>query len=385
MKKRKIKKLSIIFISIAGAGIIIFAFLFYKNIYIKKAPSFENRKFATILHTIEKGDNFVKVAEDLKQKDLISSKFWLETYFLLSGRWSRIKAGTYDLPYGLTTNQLAGIISRGEIKKETFTILEGWTLKDIAKYGEYKGFFTQAEFFQTAGNPVRGTFPWWVEAGSQPTTTQGENTSNFGVANFKKIAQDFAFLWMKNSTSSLATSSALALNLSAFDLEGYMFPDTYHVDYPITPEKVIRMALSNFQKKVGDYTTRENLKEIIIMASLLEKEVRSYEDKQIVAGILWKRIREGWPLQVDSTINYAKGEFGVKTYFSDLEFESLYNTYKYKGLPPGPICNPGLESIKAAIEYKETEYWYYLSAKSGKTIFSKTFNQHVAAKAKYLR
>ena len=324
------KKIKIIAIAVVGAGVIFFAFLFYKNVFVEKAPSFENRKYATILHTIEKGNDFIKVASDLKQKDLIRSSFWLEAYFLLSGRWSNIKAGTYDLPYGSTTAQVAGIISRGETKKETITILEGWNLKDIAQHCEEKEFFTQEEFFAAANNRLTGTF--------------NEN-----------------------------------------GLEGYLFPDTYKIDYPITPEKVIRMALDNFQKKVSIDLQRDNFKEIIIMASLLEKEVPSFEDKQIVAGILWKRIKEDWPLQVDATVNYALGKTGEKTYLSDLEVDSLYNTYKHKGLPPGPICNPGLDSIKAAIDYKDTEYWYYLSAKNGKTIFSETFNQHVAAKVKYLR
>lgn len=374
MKKRRPKKL-IIISAIIIAGVILLAFLFYKNVFIEKAPSFENRKFASILYTIEKGDNFIKISNDLKQKDLINSSFWLDSYFLLSGRWKNIKAGTYDLPYGSTTAQVAGIISRGEVKKEKITILEGWNLMDIARYCEEKGFFTQEEFFEAAGNPAKGTFPWWVEKIEQDSAT-----SVAGVAVFKKLVEDFNFLSTDNSASSGVASSS-----TAFYLEGYLFPDTYEVDYPIAPEKVIRMALNNFQKKVSLDLQKGNFRETIIMASLLEKEVRSYKDKQIVAGILWKRIKDDWPLQVDSTINYALGESGGKTHFSDLEFDSLYNTYKYKGLPPGPICNPGLESIKAAVYYQDSPYWYYLSAKNGKTIFSKTFSQHVAAKAKYLR
>lgn len=304
MSKKAI--LTLVFI---GAGILFFAFLFYKNVYIKKAPSFENRKFATVLHTIEKGDNFIKVSRDLKQKDLINSPFFLEAYFLLSGRWKNIKAGTYDLPYGSTTVELAGIISRGEVKTEKITILPGWSLKDIAKDCEEKGFFSQEEFFNATNNRLTGTF--------------NEN-----------------------------------------GLEGYLFPDTYKIDYPATPEKLIRMALANFQKKVSLDLQKGNFKETIIMASILEREVRTYEDKQIVAGILWKRIKEGWRLQVDVAME----------------------TYQQQGLPKEPICNPGLESIKAAVYYQNSDYWYYLSAKSdGRTIFSKTFNQHVTAKVRYLR
>ncbi len=296
-------------IAIIGGTLIIiaFAFLFYKNVFVYKAPSFENRKFDTVLHTIEKGDNFIKVSSDLKQKDLINSSFFLEAYFLVSGRWKNIKAGTYDLPYASTIAKLAGIISRGETKKEKITILPGWDIKDIAKYCEEKGFFTQEEFFLATNNRLIGTF--------------NEN-----------------------------------------GLEGYLFPDTYKIDYPATPEKLIRMALANFEKKVSLDLQKGNFKETIIMASILEREVRTYEDKQIVAGILWKRIKEGWRLQVDVAME----------------------TYKSKGLPVEPICNPGLESIKAAVNYKDSDYWFYLSAKTGQTIFSKTFEQHKLAKAKYL-
>ncbi|MDD5738307.1 MAG: endolytic transglycosylase MltG [Candidatus Pacebacteria bacterium] len=379
--KVRLKTLLVALCSVFGAGVILFALLFYKNVFIEKAPSFENRKFTTILHTIEKGQNFVQVANDLKEKQLINSKFWLESYFLLSGRWMDIKAGIYDLPYGSTTAQIAGIISHGWVKKETITILPGWNLMDIAKYCEEKGFFTQEEFFETAGNPGKGVFPWW-QGQSTTGTTSSSISSALGALAFQKIIKDFNFL---SANSSATLDYNIDTNLPTFDLEGYLFPDTYEVEYPITPEKIIRMALMNFQKKVSIDLRGGNLKETMIMASILEKEVRSYKDKQIVAGILWKRLKEDWPLQVDSTINYAMGDSGAKLSLDDLQLESAYNTYRNKGLPPGPICNPGLESIKAAVYYQNSDYWYYLSAKNGQTIFSKTFSQHIAAKARYLR
>ena len=133
------------------------------------------------------------------------------------------------------------------------------------------------------------------------------------------------------------------------------------------------------------------------MASLLEKEVISYRDKQMVAGILYKRLKAGMPLQIDSTVLYAQT---LKLYrvekqpatkrdhnpvsVKDTKIDSPYNTYKHKGLPPGPICNPGLKSIKAALNPVKTGYWYYLSTAEGKTIFSKTYEEHLKNKKKYL-
>jgi UPF0755 protein len=128
----------------------------------------------------------------------------------------------------------------------------------------------------------------------------------------------------------------------------------------------------------------KDLEEIVIMASMLEKEVINYEDKQIVAGILWKRLRAGMPLQVDATVAYAAGKSGSIT-SDDKKTDSLYNTYLYRGLPAGPICNPGLESIKAAIYSVSSQYWYYLSAPDGRTIFSMTLDEHNIARAKYLK
>jgi len=104
----------------------------------------------------------------------------------------------------------------------------------------------------------------------------------------------------------------------------------------------------------------------------------------LVAGILWKRLENKMPLQVDATITYITGKKTTKISIEETQIDHPYNTYKYLGLPPGPICNPGLESILAALYPKKSDYWYYLSAPDGKTIFSKTLQEHNIAKAKYL-
>ena len=174
-------------------------------------------------------------------------------------------------------------------------------------------------------------------------------------------------------------------------LEGYLFPDTYEISEGESPEDIIKNILVNFEKKI----TRElkeaialknkSVFEIITMASMIEKEVKTINDKKIVSGILWKRLEDGMPLQVDATINYITGKNHKSALLADLKINSPYNTYKYQGLPLGPISNPGIDSILAAIYPTESKYWYYLSADSGKTIFSKTLKEHNAAIAKYLR
>ena len=122
------------------------------------------------------------------------------------------------------------------------------------------------------------------------------------------------------------------------------------------------------------------------MASLLEKEVKTLSDKKIVSGILWKRLNADMPLQLDSTVNFATGKSDASCSLKDTQINSPYNTYKCYGLPKGPISNPGIDSILAAIYPKSTDYWYYLSASgTGQTIFSKTLDEQNSAKVKYLR
>jgi UPF0755 protein len=182
----------------------------------------------------------------------------------------------------------------------------------------------------------------------------------------------------------------LNLKLPGEDLEGFLFPDTYEFPLSVSGERVVKKMMENFDKKLASYQndisdSGKTLFEIITMASLLEKEVKTFEDKKLVSGILWKRRENGMPLQVDATINYITGKQTPKVLKEDTEIDSPYNTYKYLGLPLGPICNPGLESIKAALYPESSEYWYYLSTPEGETIFNETLKEHNYDKSKYLK
>jgi len=162
------------------------------------------------------------------------------------------------------------------------------------------------------------------------------------------------------------------------NLEGYLFPDTYLFLPFAETEQIIGTMTDNFKKKAGDIG-----KNIVIMASLIEKEVPDSDDREIVSGILWKRLKLGMALQVDAVFPYITGK--QKVLLDDLKIDSPYNTYLHKGLPPGPISNPGLDAIEAAKNPKETTYLYYLSGKDGKTRFAKTFSEHLRNKEKYLK
>ena len=175
----------------------------------------------------------------------------------------------------------------------------------------------------------------------------------------------------------------------AADLEGYLFPDTYFFLPTATPEQVIADMRGTFDKKTeiirGDVKDLGRaLPDVVTMASILEKEAYTFEDKRLIAGILWKRMREGMPLQVDATFLYINGKNTFELTLDDLAIDSPYNTYRHKGLPPGPIANPGLDSLVAAATPEESPYFFYLSDKKGNLYYSEDFEQHKEYKFEHL-
>ena len=171
--------------------------------------------------------------------------------------------------------------------------------------------------------------------------------------------------------------------------EGYLFPDTYFVSRSVTPVEIIKMLEDNFEKRVESISqsfrnSTKSEKQIIIMASILEGEALP-KDRNVVAGILWKRLEMGMPLQVDSTFMYVNGKNTYELTLDDLKIDSLYNTYKYKGLPPGPINNPGIEAMVSAMNPVKTKYLYFLTEKDGTIHYASTFEEHKRNKELYLK
>jgi len=321
--------------------ILIFIFLsfgIFVSFLLPKNPSSKEEK----IFVVEKGDGILKIAENLQKENLIKNQFTFLIYALMKGYQKKLKAGTYLLSPSQSTPEILKKIVSGETLKIKITFPEGITQKEIDSILKEKG-------------------------------VTKESILKYKVKDFKL---DFDFL------GSIPED---------FPLEGFLFPDTYFFDYKMEAKEVIKIFLKNFEKKF-DKNLRQEIKnqgkdiyQILILASLLEKEVRDFEEKKIVAGILEKRLKNKIPLQVDATITYLTGKKTTKISAFDLEIDSPYNTYKYKGLPPTPICNPGLESIKAAIFPKETPFWYYLTTPEGKAIFSVNYEDHLILKEKYLK
>ncbi|MBP7804882.1 MAG: endolytic transglycosylase MltG [Candidatus Pacebacteria bacterium] len=173
------------------------------------------------------------------------------------------------------------------------------------------------------------------------------------------------------------------------DSEGYLFPETYFFFPKATPEQVVNQMKNMFEEKTSElftgknYTAKEK-SDIVILASLIEREAHGDDDREGIASVLGKRLSIGMALQVDASVAYAahKGERALTK--ADFSVDSPYNTYKYKGLPPGPIANPGLQSLTAAINPAQTEYLYYLHDSRGTIHYAKTYKEHLANIKKYL-
>ena len=264
---------------------------------------------------------------NLKTEGYITSPIAFKIFLKLSGRETRIPAGEYYFDLPLNASQLAYRFSSGDTRETSvrLTVPEGFTVAQVAALVESKFPEIQPDVFKKIGN----------------------------------------------------------------DNEGYLFPDTYFFNTTATAVEIEGRMKANYVVKTEPLFKPLNLNEkqtykILILASLLEEEGKTLEDKRMIAGILLNRLDKGMPLQVDATINYIKG-VADRVYFSDLEIESPYNTYKNKGLPPGPISSPGLESLEAAISPTSSNYIYYLTGADGTFYYAKTFEEHVRNKEKYLR
>lgn len=170
---------------------------------------------------------------------------------------------------------------------------------------------------------------------------------------------------------------------AAKGLEGQLFPDTYFVKEELTSVELVKVMHDNFVKKVGEID-----RQTLILASLVERETKGDDEKPVVAGILKKRLDNGWPLELDATIQYFLGHSGdwwPDTTLLDRKLPSPYNTYLHTGLPPAPICNPGLSSLNAARHSEDSPYWFYLHDKSGTIRYATTSADHNVNIAKYIK
>ncbi|MCH7828440.1 endolytic transglycosylase MltG [Patescibacteria group bacterium] len=281
------------------ALVIIALLIVWIGIFLPQDPGSKQE----ISFLVKRGEGTRDIAIHLEQEGLVPSSPLFYLFVLSTGISGKLQAGTYGFSSAMSPFEISKKLAMGDVIEEHITIIEGWGIKDIAAYFTEKGLFQEKEV------------------------------------------------------------------LAYTDFEGYLFPDTYLVTKDIKLKEIIQLMLQTFEEKISSEWRAEiqkqgkTLSDIVIMASLLEKELQTLEDKKIAADVLWKRLDIGMALQVDASPI----------------------TYKQRGLPEKPIANPGLKSIEAAIYPTESPYWYYLSTPEGETIFSRTLEEHNTAKAQYLK
>ncbi|WP_206424314.1 endolytic transglycosylase MltG [Cohnella candidum] len=302
---------------------------------------------APVRVTIDKGMRAQKVAEVLEANGLIRNAKLFGGWLKLKGEGARFQAGVYELTPGMSRDEIVAKLNNGEIVAAAtfrFTIPEGFTIQQMADRLSQAGQVKKDAFLQAAANPSVWTGSTWAA----------------------QIPSDG--------------------NLR-YPLEGYLFPETYEMRSGSTEADVINRMLSELDKKLNQLpedwqTTMQDrgltLHQLLTIASLIEREVVVDKERPIVSSVIANRLKKKMPLQIDATIQYLLDKQKEKLTEEDLKVDSPYNTYLHPGLPPGPIANPSLKSIEAALYPDQTDYYYYVTKKDGTNghLFAVTYKQH---------
>lgn len=298
--------------------------------------------------TILSGESLDKISKKMAEAGIIKKDIYFKIYLWKKELAGSIQAGEYNLSGSMTIGQIADVISKGRAIDQSITVMfpEGLTAKEIEKILVEKKIIKSGEL---------------LDAVSEESV--------------QKIYPPYKFFEGKPESQGL---------------EGYLFPDTYKLYKGATAEDMVKKMLANFDAKLTEEmraeisAQRKDIFEVLTLASIVQEEAGNFSDMKIVAGIFQNRLQAGMMLQADSTVNFVTGKKMPQALFSDLEIDSPYNTYKYAGLPPGPISNPGIDAIKAVIWPERSDYLYFLTTPEGKAIYSKTYAEHLKNKAKYL-
>ncbi len=293
---------------------------------------------------IEKGQGLKEVSAALSQARIIRSITVFKLYAIFTGKARHLKSGIYQLNGRLSVPEIINFLIDDASQEISVTIIEGSTLKGIDR------------------------------ALSSANIIPKNSLVNFDFKN-SGLAKIYPYLE------------------GIDNLEGFLYPDTYRFKIDSSVEEAAKKFFDNFLNKAWPLISqKDNWYQILILASILEKEVPVFNDRQLVAGILNKRMKVGMPIQADATVLYAKcqGDFyscsQYKLSTGDLKLDSPYNTYLNLGLPPTPIANPGQTAIQAALSPKTSDYWFYLSdSQTKETIFSKTLEEQNKNRQKYLK
>jgi len=297
---------------------------------------------------VEKGMGVAQVGSLLAEKGIIRSSSAFKLYVKWHASESGLQAGTFIFRPSMSVAEIVEVLRTGKAQEVSITIPEGWTVQDIDTLVASKGLAQSGAILDCA------------------------------------LRCDFSTFDFLPPLKGLATRGGR--------LEGYLYPETYFVsEADFVPKFFLERMLGTFRVRVIQDHKAEiaasghSLHEIVTMASLVESETRTADERPIVAGILWKRLKEGMMLGVDATVRYILEKPTAALTDADLKTEGPYNTRRVKGLPPGPISSPGLSSILAALKSEESPYWYYLHDGKGIIRYAVTNDEHNENRRRYLR
>lgn len=294
---------------------------------------------------IAEGSTTSQIAYRLDNRKVIRNEFAFKLYSRLTGKSKKYKAGTYCFTQSMSAAEVADMIVSGEIAGRTITVLPGMSMDKIARMVEQSGLAGYRAFMKEAGE------------------------GDFDVS-FDKYLLDVGVTER---------------------LEGFLYPDTYTFGLNANEHEIIETMLKNFEKKMGDQYIKVAKKkkisprDLITIASIVEREAKFKSDKKKVASVIYNRLEVGMPLQMDSILSYIHKEDKIKASLQDTKVDSPYNPYKNVGLPPGPICSPSEDAVKAAMKPADTEYLYFVASEKmdGSNVFSKDYKTFLKDKAKF--
>ena len=286
---------------------------------------------------VEEGDSFYSIINRLSNEKKIKSPFIIKIYAKLTGLDLEVVPGSHTLDETMSLNDVAKILKdTNNANTITVTIPEGFNVEDIAARVEENGICTKDEFLSAVK--------------SYPLPAYVSDNAD-----------------------------------KRYNLEGFLFPDTYNFEIGVKPEYIIETMIKRFEEVWAEVTKgmdikQEEIEKVINVASIIEKEARVDEDRPLIASVIYNRLKQGMPLQIDATVIYAHGYYIENVRNRHLAIESKYNTYLHKGLPVGPICNPGAPSIKAALHPSDTNYLFYLLASDDEHYFTDNYDDFLKKK-----
>lgn len=283
---------------------------------------------------VDKDQTGAEIGDMLYEKGLINSPTAFRLALRVTGAVDKLQQGYYQIPQNASLQQVIGLLQKGKLQAIRVTIPEGFTIQQIADELAKDGLGSKEAFLEAAKTYV----PYQYMYGPEPVV---------------------------------------------YKPEGFLFPSTYEITVGAKPEEILKILTKEMNSQITpamkQQIAEKNLTvfQFITLASLVEKEAKYDEDRPIIAAVFLKRLKIGMPLQSCASIQYILGYPKPQLSIEDTELPSPYNTYLHKGLPPGPIANPGLKSMEAVLNAGDTDYLYFVADKEGYHHFTKTYEEHL--------